>query len=343
MSIDECGSDGPPRTRKKARSQPAPREDDYSVPDLAPLDPGKIEHALLVGRRVTQLENERSEAVRKAKTALENLLRKCAGQSGGFRGQKEHANNAVRTIPIGGTSKESVHIIVNTGELKNCYKPGDLQAVWKALPEILDRHIKACAALTNSVTAQRDAALSVHRNVEVIETLLDSPVSMGRKRELVERVFGNADMQDALTAAEATGEKGAVAKLVRDQVGDAREVPDDAIEFVTDFFDNRLQDVLTNWAGEMPEGVVGYSTTGVHELDWTIHFATRLVSPGSSSCAQCTVILDFDLLYAALRDGDSQRLMQAYFNGQLKIKGDPMQVAAISQFFSQAQRRLLGV
>ncbi len=325
---------------RKPLAMPADRQDDYGVPNLSPLDPDKIERALLVGRRVTQLENERGEAVRKARTALEKLLRKCAGQCGGFRGQKEHTSNGVRTIPIGGTGKESTHIVVNTGELRNCHKPGDLQAAWNALPEILDRHIKACVALTDSVAAQRDAALSVSRNVEVIETLLDSPVSMARKRELVEQVFGNVDMQDALTAAEATGENGAVAKLVRDQAGDTRETPADAVEFVVDFFESKLQSVLMNWSRELPEGIVGYSTTGAHELDWTVNFATRSVSAGMSSYVQCTVILDFDLLHDALRENDAQRLMQAYFNGQLKIKGDPMQVASVSQFFSEAQRLL---
>jgi hypothetical protein len=327
---------------RKPLAKPADRRDDYSVPDLSPLDPDKIERALLVGRRVTQLENERGEAVRKAKTALEKLLRKCAGQCGGFRGQKEHTTNGVRTIPIGGTGKESTHVIVNTGELKNCYHPGDLQAVWNALPEILDRHVKACTALTDSVTAQRDAAMSVHRNVEVIESLLDSNVSMARKRELVEQVFGNAAMQDALVAAEATGEPGAVAKLVRDQAGDRREPPpEDAVAFVMDFFESKLQGVLMNWTTELPDDIVCYSTTGSHQLDWTISFVSRSVTPGASSNAQCTVVLDFDLLHRVIRDNDPQSLMQAYFGGQLKIKGDPMRVVSMSQVFDKA-RRLLG-
>jgi hypothetical protein len=316
-----------------------PIEDD-TILDLVPLDPEVVERAMLSGGRVAQLERERHVAVTRAQRALEGLLRKCATSGGGFRGQREGAVGGVRAIPVSGRpGKESVHIIVNTGELKNCRKPGDLQAAWNALPDILDRHIKACAALTKSVAAQRDAAMTVARNVQVVETLLDSNVPMSRKRELVQRVFQDSKVRDALTAAEATGEEGAVTKLVRDQVGDNYETPDDAVALISAFFEDTMERVLQNADGErLPDGIVCYRTTGAHALDWTINFSTCTVTPGLSSGAACTVALDFDLLYRALVKSDATSLIQAYFSGQMKIEGDPMEVVAIMQYFAEAQR-----
>jgi len=315
---------------------------------LDSLDPQLVDDALLAGRRVNQAERECRAAVSKASIAIERLLKTCATLSGGLRGQEEATTNGTRIIPIGTSkSKDATHIVVSTGEVKNCYTdPGALRAVWLALPDILSRHLKACAAISEKANNLRLAATSIARNVEAIEALLESDVPISRKREVINQVFGDTAVQDALDAAEATGDAGAATKLLRDQAGYARPETQtgDAVAFVVNFFDTTLVDALeAQDPASLPATSVEVKTTGKHgEYAWVIWPQQQKVAPGTGPRADCRVILDLELLYHILRSGDVNLFMQAYFDGRVVIKGDPMAYPAVGKLIGDAMRSVGG-
>jgi hypothetical protein len=116
---------------------------------------------------------------------------------------------------------QDLQIVANTGELKGCAQMSHLQAVWLALPIILDEHIAACEFASAAAAAQCDNANALSNGIEAVSALLQVAAPLTRKRALVKRVFEDAEMQAALGAAISTEDPHAIAKLMHDQVDDS--------------------------------------------------------------------------------------------------------------------------
>ena len=80
-----------------------------------------------------------------------------------------------------------------------------------------------------------------------------------------------------------------------------------------------------------------FKITGNGGGEWTVDLVNDPPSclPGDKGTAQCTIELEHDDFKAMLLD--PQVGMQLYFQGKLRVSGDPMLATKLQQFFQLAQ------
>ena len=85
-----------------------------------------------------------------------------------------------------------------------------------------------------------------------------------------------------------------------------------------------------------------FKITGDGGGDWTVDLTATppSVAQGDNGSAQCTIEVAHDDFKTML--GDPQAGMQLYFQGKLKVTGDPMLATKLQQFFDLAGREASG-
>ncbi len=80
-----------------------------------------------------------------------------------------------------------------------------------------------------------------------------------------------------------------------------------------------------------------FKITGEGGGDWTVDLASDppTSAKGDSGKAQCTIEVSHEDFKSML--GNAQVGMQLYFQGKLRVTGDPMLATKLQQFFSLAQ------
>lgn len=113
------------------------------------------------------------------------------------------------------------------------------------------------------------------------------------------------------------------------------QMPKDAKEL----FDEQVPKALKEHPdkAKMVNAVYCFKISGEGGGEWTVDLASDppTVAQGDSGKAQCTVEVAHEDFKAML--GNPQVGMQLYFQGKLKVTGDPMLATKLQQFFALAQ------
>ena len=113
------------------------------------------------------------------------------------------------------------------------------------------------------------------------------------------------------------------------------QMPKDAKEL----FDVMVPKALTEHAdkAKLVNAVYGFKITGDGGGEWRVDLASDppTIVQGDSANAQCTVEVAHEDFMSML--GNPQAGMQLYFQGKLKVTGDPMLATKLQQFFALAQ------
>lgn len=114
------------------------------------------------------------------------------------------------------------------------------------------------------------------------------------------------------------------------------QLPKDAKEL----FDERVPKALAQFPDKAREvdAIYCFKITGDGGGEWTVDLASDppSVSQGDKGNAQCTIEVAHEDFKAML--GDPQAGMQLYFQGKLKVTGDPMLATKLQQFFELSAR-----
>ena len=110
------------------------------------------------------------------------------------------------------------------------------------------------------------------------------------------------------------------------------QMPKDA----QDLFDNLVPEGLKQYPDKARElnAIYCFKISGDGGGDWTVDLASDppTCSRGDSGKAQCTIEVAHDDFKAML--GNPQVGMQLYFQGKLKVSGDPMLATKLNQFLT---------
>ncbi|MBT8495328.1 MAG: SCP2 sterol-binding domain-containing protein [Deltaproteobacteria bacterium] len=111
-------------------------------------------------------------------------------------------------------------------------------------------------------------------------------------------------------------------------------LPKDAQEL----FDDRVPEALSNHPEKAREvdAVYCFKISGDGGGDWTVDLTADppSVNTGDDGSAQCTIECSHEDFKSML--SDPQAGMQLYFQGKLKVTGDPMLATKLQQFFDLA-------
>jgi len=114
-------------------------------------------------------------------------------------------------------------------------------------------------------------------------------------------------------------------------------MPKDAPEL----FDDLLPKALEQFPDKAREvnAIYCFKITGDNGGEWTVNLASDppSVVKSDDGSAQCTVEMAHDDFKAMLNDSTGQVGMQLYFQGKLKVTGDPMLAMKLQQLFSTAR------
>ena len=114
----------------------------------------------------------------------------------------------------------------------------------------------------------------------------------------------------------------------------AVNLPKDA----TELFDVLVPQGLKQFPDKAREvnAVYAFKISGEGGGEWTVDLASDPpgVTKGDTGKAQCTIEVAHDDFKAML--GNPQLGMQLYFQGKLKVTGDPMLATKLQQFFALA-------
>jgi putative sterol carrier protein len=112
------------------------------------------------------------------------------------------------------------------------------------------------------------------------------------------------------------------------------EMPKDAKEL----FDVQIPAALKEHPDRAKEvnAIYCFKITGDGGGEWTVDLTKDqpTCTSGDNGSSQCTIELDHEDFKAML--SDPQAGMQLYFQGKLKVTGDPMLATKLQQFFSLA-------
>jgi hypothetical protein len=184
------------------------------------------DEALEVSRKVTKREHEVELEFLRAKDALEVVLQaivKCSKD--GIRGHAtcDASGYGGKTRLIYATDpNERAHIEGLTGAV-HCGNAHELILLWRALPGILARHIAACRADIKAAEMQKNALARIWHGSQTLQAFVQEVMPTKWKRALMRRALTDADLQDALAAAAATGDPKASTKLLCEQIDQAEE------------------------------------------------------------------------------------------------------------------------
>ena len=114
------------------------------------------------------------------------------------------------------------------------------------------------------------------------------------------------------------------------------QLPKDAKEL----FDVMVPDALKKWPDKAKEvnAIYGFKVTGEGGGEWTVNLTSDPPTcvPGDSGNAQCSIEVSNEDFQSMLTN--PQIGMQLYFQGKLKVTGDPMLATKLQQVFSLAQQ-----
>jgi len=106
-----------------------------------------------------------------------------------------------------------------------------------------------------------------------------------------------------------------------------------------DLFDNLVPEGLKQFPDKARElnAIYCFKITGDGGGEWTVDTTANPPScvKGDSGKAQCTVEVAHDDFKTMLSDPNAG--MQLYFQGKLRVSGDPMLAMKLQQFFALAQ------
>jgi len=193
--------------------------------------------ALEIGRTVAADEKRVNEVFADAKSELQLVLREIIKAAGGsLRGHDEceqesgYSNktktNRIYLVP-GTMTTSGPYVDGRTGEIGNCPTPEDLAEIWRALPTVMFRHISACEHdLARNRSVMKELA-TVWHGCQALRSFGKEVMPQHWKDALMERAISDADLQDALRAAVATGDDNAPLKVLREQMRSADESEDE--------------------------------------------------------------------------------------------------------------------
>jgi hypothetical protein len=105
-----------------------------------------------------------------------------------------------------------------------------------------------------------------------------------------------------------------------------------------DLFDNLVPQGLQQYPDKARElnAIYCFKITGEGGGEWTVDLTSDppTSTQGDTGKAQCTVEVEHEDFRAML--GNPQLGMQLYFQGKLKVTGDPMLATKLQQFFALA-------
>ena len=114
------------------------------------------------------------------------------------------------------------------------------------------------------------------------------------------------------------------------------QLPKDAKEL----FDVLVPDALKKWPDKAKDvnAIYGFKVTGDGGGEWTVDLTSDPPTcvPGATGSAQCSVEVGAEDFASMLTN--PQIGMQLYFQGKLKVTGDPMLATKLQQVFSLAQQ-----
>jgi putative sterol carrier protein len=110
---------------------------------------------------------------------------------------------------------------------------------------------------------------------------------------------------------------------------DAKELFDELVPKALERFPDKAREV---------NAIYCFKVTGEGGGDWTVDLTgdPPTVTQGDNGSAQCTIEVAHDDFKTML--GDPQAGMQLYFQGKLKVTGDPMLATKLQQFFDLAAK-----
>ena len=115
----------------------------------------------------------------------------------------------------------------------------------------------------------------------------------------------------------------------------AVQMPKDA----SDLFDNLVPAGLKAFPDKAREvnAIYTFKISGEGGGDWTADLTANppTIVKGDSGTAQCTIEVSHDDFKQMLADPNAG--MQLYFQGKLRVSGDPMLAMKLQQFFAIAQ------
>ena len=107
-----------------------------------------------------------------------------------------------------------------------------------------------------------------------------------------------------------------------------------------ELFDEQVPKALENHPEEAKEvdAIYCFKITGDGGGDWTVDLTSDppTCNTGDTGSAQCTIEVSAEDFRTML--GDPQAGMQLYFQGKLKVTGDPMLATKLQQFFDLANK-----
>lgn len=113
-------------------------------------------------------------------------------------------------------------------------------------------------------------------------------------------------------------------------------MPKDAKEM----FDVQVPEALKQHPDKAKEvnAIYCFKIEGEGGGEWTVNLTSDppTCNPGDDGSAQCTIELAHDDFKTML--SDPQAGMQLYFQGKLKVTGDPMLATKLQQFFDMASQ-----
>jgi putative sterol carrier protein len=117
-------------------------------------------------------------------------------------------------------------------------------------------------------------------------------------------------------------------------------LPKDAQEL----FDVQVPEALKNYPDKAKEvdAIYCFKITGEGGGEWTVDLTADppVCERGDKGSAQCTIEVEHDDFQTML--SDPQAGMQLYFQGKLKVTGDPMLATKLQQFFDIAAKEVQG-
>lgn len=111
-------------------------------------------------------------------------------------------------------------------------------------------------------------------------------------------------------------------------------IPQDAKQLFDEMVPARLKE-YPDKAREV-NAIYGFNITGDGGGQWTVDLVSNppTCTPGDTGKAQCTIEVAAEDFKAML--GNPQLGMQLYFQGKLRVTGDPMLATKLQQFFEVA-------
>ncbi len=107
------------------------------------------------------------------------------------------------------------------------------------------------------------------------------------------------------------------------------------VKDAAELFGSQIPQVLKHYPDKVKEinAVYFFNITGAGGGQWTVDLAAAVpaVSQGDAGNAQCTIEAEHDDFMSMLVD--PQRGMQLYFDGKLKLVGDPILATQLQRLF----------